>query len=362
MPSVFLSKDTFNQLKRVARQQLPSVRHTHVLEALARAVGQSNFAALTSKLAASERSGPSLFVFSYEDMRRRLSELGYPDAMQWSIDLSGATEVFRTGPVIARSLAALQANGILTAKQRDRLAKCISEQRTILVTGAVRAGKSLVFHALLNEMAIRWPQDEFALCQIAHDESGHQPNVTRYVRDEWWPGGIPAVGQRRLAVDDLQENNLLKTLLSWSHFRGGIGTLHAPTVDSALTLLLRVLGVRGLKYVRAGVDVLVHMENSGVPRVAEIIEQDDLVRHIASLTPPPDQEAAGGPQSSSAKGNRPRPDNGSTMLGIAGTTHHVLHGAERDVHLQAAFARICGVGAEGESVAFVDAKFDGGGR
>ncbi|WP_166742083.1 hypothetical protein [Burkholderia cepacia] len=52
MPSAFLSKGTLNQLKRVACQQLPTVRHTHVLEALARAVGQRNFAALTSKLAA----------------------------------------------------------------------------------------------------------------------------------------------------------------------------------------------------------------------------------------------------------------------------------------------------------------------
>lgn len=52
MPSACLSKGTLNQLKRVACQQLPTVRHTHVLEALARAVGQRNFAALTSKLAA----------------------------------------------------------------------------------------------------------------------------------------------------------------------------------------------------------------------------------------------------------------------------------------------------------------------
>ncbi|PRD92308.1 hypothetical protein [Burkholderia contaminans] len=362
MPSVFLSKDTFNQLKRVARQQLPSVRHTHVLEALARAVGQSNFAALTSKLAESERSGQCLFLFSYEDMRRRLSELGYPGAMQWSIDLSGATEVFRAGPVIAPSLAALQANGILTAKQRERLTTCLSEQKSILVTGAVRAGKSLVFHALLNEMAIRSPQDEFALCQIAHDGSSHRPNVTRYVRDEWWAGGIPAIGQRRLAVDDLQEDSLLKTLLSWSHFRGGIGTLHATSVDRALTLLLRALGVRGFKYFREGVDVLVHIENSGTPRVTEIIERDDLMRHIAALTPPPDEVGTAGLQPVSAKVYRARPDNDSTMLSIAGTTHHLLHGAERDVLLQAAFARICGIWAEGESVPFVDAKFDGGNR
>ncbi|BBA45366.1 hypothetical protein BCCH1_78770 (plasmid) [Burkholderia contaminans] len=104
------------------------------------------------------------------------------------------------------------------------------------------------------------------------------------------------------------------------------------------------------------------MENSGSPRVAEIIERDDLMRHIAALTSPPDQVATASLQSASAKGDRPRPDNDSMMLSIAGTTHHLLHGAERDILLQAAFARICAIDAEGEGVPFVDAKFDGGNR
>ena len=48
MTSIILQADTLDRLKRDARRQLPDVKHSHVLEALAAALGFKSWAASTS--------------------------------------------------------------------------------------------------------------------------------------------------------------------------------------------------------------------------------------------------------------------------------------------------------------------------
>jgi len=80
-------------LKRDARRQLPDVKHSHVLEALAAALGFKSWAALGTHL----DEDPTLQVpfvsrcfvpVSRANLRERLVELGYPQATEWPLSFA----------------------------------------------------------------------------------------------------------------------------------------------------------------------------------------------------------------------------------------------------------------------------------
>ena len=281
MPSAFLSRKSFNQLKRAARQQLPGVQHAHALEALARALGQNNLAALNTRLSRGEDSPVNLFEFSYDELRLRLYALGYPDALNCKIDFSSLTDIFRVRKPYPLTLAELQALGIISPAQRLRLAQLVEERRTVLIVGATGSGKSLLMYVLLNEMALRAPQDEFVLCEWHKEGPEFAPNVARFELrppDGFVPGGVPALGHRRVAIDELVGGTALPVLRSWTSVGGGVGTLYARSADDAFEAITRVLGAAGTDMVRGAVDVVVHMQRErlgDVPRVAEINNRAD---------------------------------------------------------------------------------------
>jgi hypothetical protein len=105
MTSIILKADTLERLKRAARRQLPTVKHSHILEALGRALGFKSYAALCTHL---DEKPPLPLPFvsrcfvpvSRTNLRERLVELGYPQAPEWPLsfsDLEDGTDVVSDG-------------------------------------------------------------------------------------------------------------------------------------------------------------------------------------------------------------------------------------------------------------------------
>lgn len=277
MPSAFLSRNSFNQLKRAARQQLPGVQHAHVLEALSRALGHNNLAALNARLAVGEDNAVHFFLFSYDDLRIRLAELGYPAALTWDIDFSGVTEIFRVKRPFPSTLGALLADGIISLEDRRRFDQLIDRRKSILIIGATASGKSLLMHVLLNEMAIRAPRDEFVVCEMTRDGGEYPPNVARFVKNERELDEHPHFGDRRVAVDEIRDNTSFRVFQSWAAFGGGVGTMYAHSADEVFARMAHILNGRGLETICESIDVVVRMERGGdKPRVAEIVKWAEL--------------------------------------------------------------------------------------
>lgn len=89
MTAIYLHPGPFGLLKRYARKQFPSVKHTHMLEALSRALGVQTWAALGPLLQCAPPFASSdsdvCRVVSTDALLGRLVELGYPEASGWSI-------------------------------------------------------------------------------------------------------------------------------------------------------------------------------------------------------------------------------------------------------------------------------------
>lgn len=276
MPSAFLSRNSFNQLKRAARQQLPGVQHSHVLEALARALGHNNLAALNAALAVGEDTAVRFFLFSYHDLRIRLAELGYSDALTWDLDFSCVTDVFRVKRPFPSTLDALLADGIISLEHRRRFDQLIDQRKSILIIGATSSGKSLLMHVLLNEMAIRAPGDAFVVLEVTRSDAEYPPNVDRFVKSERGPDEPPHFGHRRVAFDELRDGIASNVLRSWTAYGGGLGTLYARSVEDVIPTLTELLGGRGVGSTHEAIDIVVRMERSDKPRVAEIVNWTEL--------------------------------------------------------------------------------------
>jgi hypothetical protein len=310
MPSAFLSRNSFNQLKRVARQQLPGVQHAHALEALARALGQNNLASLKAKLSFGEDNAPRFFIFSYDQLRIRLLELGYEDATKWNLDFSGVTDVFRVKKAFPMTLDALVADGTISLEQRNRLGRLIEQRKSILIIGTTGSRKTILMHVLLSEMSARAPNEEFVLCQTIHEGPEYGTNVKRFIRDEFWPGGYPSFGARRVAFDELRDDTALKVLRSWAAFGGGLATLHARSVEEVFSRLTSLMGGRAGELIRDAVDVIVRMESSGhgiTPKIAEIATREEAAQAMQRSAP-----GAAGKQATSpdARERNVMPDDG----------------------------------------------------
>jgi hypothetical protein len=277
MPSVFLSRNSFNQLKRAAREQLPGVQHAHVLESLACALGHNNLAALKERLATGEDNAPQFFQFSYDDLRIRLMQLGYANAVKWDLDFSGVTDVFRVKRPFPSTLDALLADGIISLEQRGRLDQLIDRRKSILIIGTTSSGKSLLMHVLLNEMAVRAPRDEFLVCEMTRDGGEYPPNVTRFVESEHRQWERPHIGHRRVAIDEIRDDFSARAFDAWIAYGGGVGTMYARRTDEVLPRLAEILsGGRRIEVAGGAIDVVVRMERVDKPRVVEIVTRAEL--------------------------------------------------------------------------------------
>lgn len=283
MPSAFLSRNSFNHLKQAARQQLPGVQHAHALEALARALGQNNLAALKERLATGEDNAPHFFLFSYDDLRIRLLQLGYQDATTWDLDFSGVTDVFRVKRPFPTTLDALVADGIISPEHRRHLDRLIDQRKSILIIGATGSGKSLLMHVLLNEMAVRDPRDEFVVCELTRDASSYPSNVTQLdvtrllnIESARGPREGPDFGHRRVAMDEITDELCSRVFRTWAACGGGLGTMYGLRADEVLARMSCLEGGREPKMLREAIDVVVRMERSDRPRVVEILTQAEL--------------------------------------------------------------------------------------
>ncbi len=143
-------------------------------------------------------------------------------------------------------------------------------------------------HVLLSEMSARTPNEEFVLCQTIHEGPEYGANVKRFIRDEFWPGGYPSFGARRVAFDELRDDTALKVLRSWAAFGGGLATLHARSVEEVFSRLTSLLGGRAGELIRDAVDVIVRMECSDrgiTPRIAEIVTRKEAVEALQRSAP-----------------------------------------------------------------------------
>lgn len=292
LPHAVVSLSSLNALKTIARRQLPGVKHAHVLESLAAALGENNWAALNAKL--SERvhdmDAVLLFMFSYNDLCARLYDFGYRDLNSTDLDFSSVTEIFRR-PDQTQTLRDMVVRGTLTEQHRDQLVRMVEERQSMLIIGMLGSGKTTLMLAILNEMATRAPSEQFALYRDAEEGSGfpanvrtveRHPNVSKH--DE---SSVPTFKRERVAIDEIRDGIGVRAIDAWNRMGGGLGTLTAYSIESCLDRLVLALGVGATRadgnelqpYLRESIDAVIHVDRKATARIKEIATRADLARY-----------------------------------------------------------------------------------
>lgn len=125
-------------------------------------------------------------------------------------------------------------------------------------------------------MAIRAPGDAFVVLEVTRSDAEYPPNVDRFVKSERGPDEPPHFGHRRVAFDELRDGIASNVLRSWTAYGGGLGTLYARSVEDVIPTLTELLGGRGVGSIHEAIDIVVRMERSDKPRVAEIVNWTEL--------------------------------------------------------------------------------------
>ena len=253
MPSFAVSTAQLAALKRSSREQLPQVRHTHILEALARGFYFNSWLALNTQIKAATTS--VITEFSLTAMQTRLEELGYRRASTQHLSFEhlealprGTLSIVTRTPAVERpsiTLDTLTDRGFITPEHRLVLRTLISKGSVIILTGPTATGKTTLATALLTEMARRAPQLHFGFFQQVRELPLQEDNVTHYelmLEDSRW------LHQKRspcdiAVVDDLRDaKQLRRALQSWKRFGQGLITMHTrPSL--AITRLHTVAGL-----------------------------------------------------------------------------------------------------------------------
>jgi hypothetical protein len=296
MPSFFLTPAVFSSFKRASRAQLPEVRHTHVLEALARAFGFNTLAALQSQLSDGPHGTGFAAELSVDAMRSRLVELGYQDALSLDIDFSTINQsgLEEQRSLVNRSrfpqtLEDIKATGAITAIQHKHLAALLDRRSTIVVAGHTGSGRSTMAHALVNEMARRFPDKRFGFFQQTLESPYFPNNVNQFILDieagarrYVTQDGSPVTSKDYdvFVIDALRDSaDARLALRSWSNAGLGIATLNAAP-DKSIERIAALASEDQLdgsqvtamgSRVRSIVNAVVHMENrNGQPRAGKI--------------------------------------------------------------------------------------------
>lgn len=229
MTAIYLHSGPFGLLKRYARRQFPAVKHTHMLEALSRALGVQTWAALAPLLQSappftSQQSAVSRTVAT-DALFDRLVELGYPEASSWSISFAslenGADIVADTGwPIVDTSNQSLD-----PSRDRATLADLFTQWP---LTGAAREMLvDLVIHRAPGSDLSDTIQSAIPLASLGRDVSHRGP--LRGESGGPFPFDVPSAlsALHRVPVEFRQDNAIVgfPILQSFSANRE-TGTLH----------------------------------------------------------------------------------------------------------------------------------------
>lgn len=233
---------TFDLLKHSARQQLPGVKHAHLIEALSWALGSNNYAALKERLKGQGGDPARVLMFSTQDLRQRLRELGYESAGTAPLEFAGLTEIFRKPPPMP-TLSELEASGKMTSELRVEIDRIIDERQSVLITGRTSTGKTTLMVAMLQEMATRSSVDRLTLFEQVQEADELPSNVTRI---EIPPPELMLFEAKkfrgsRVVIDEIRGDLDFSLVQEWRETGGGIGILHASDGEQCINRLTQVV-------------------------------------------------------------------------------------------------------------------------
>lgn len=239
-----LSRPLFEAFKQNGRRQYPSIKHNHLIEALACGFGFKSWAALSKYLDTRQVSmRAEVREFSNEMMQSRLVELGYERSADWP-------ERFGIPDLVYRETISLE--------HWNLLRRLVQSRATIVVSGVAGSGKSSMLHGLLMESAINRPDEQFYL--ISEDEyvTGLTKNVFQQERDTTFLRNKASDEIRfapflahynrhssTLVLDSIRDRVSAKTAFAhWSETGGGLATFNTFDGDerSPLEHIAMLLG------------------------------------------------------------------------------------------------------------------------
>lgn len=284
MPSIMLTPSGLSALKRAVRVQLPNVKNTHLLEALARGFGFNTCAALNTALS-NVPAGTTLAAdLSMEAVVARLAEFGYPEAeASMSLFPEAAMRLLANPAVeshqisrsrerslipmatvfVSATLDGMEAQGAMSAEHGATIRTLLERRSVILITGQIGSGKSTMMRALMPGMAAHVSRGSIGLVQHAREFEQLPVNVTEIFRDQTGraprryitSAGDPAhlsdydtFFVDEVTLHDPQTDD--RILSAWRQTRVGLGTanMHHPFAND------RVLEV---------IDAIIYMQSEG---------------------------------------------------------------------------------------------------
>lgn len=247
MPSIMLSARHVHYLKRGARAQLPQVKNSHLLEALARGFSFDTWAALNTALKNATAEAPLFADFAPDWAVARLVELGYPELANHSLVLAPPpAKALDISPAddhrCFHMLDALAKRGMFTAEHHSTIRRLVELPNRIMIAGATGTGKSTLMRAILEVQAHRHRNHRIGLYQDVREFTDYPDNVVEFLpgpsdasmdRDtrmyvtldgEWDSAGEYGT----LCIDDMREPVFSTVVLeSWQASGYGVATIHA---------------------------------------------------------------------------------------------------------------------------------------
>jgi ABC-type glutathione transport system ATPase component len=251
-------------LKRAIRTQLPAVKSTHLLEALARGFGFNTWVALNtalSRLAANESLAAGL---SREAIVARLAKFGHPEAeirmtlfaeVSMLAIMSPPTQsnatinsrIATATVTISTTLEDMEARGMISAEHGASIRELLARRSVILISGETGSGKSTMMRALMPGMAAHVSPQRIGLIQHVREFDHVPKNVSEIFLDQsssarsyvTLAGEPPRMSDYgTFFVDEmslLSPKTAASIFSTWKLSRVGLGTAHLllPFVDES---------------------------------------------------------------------------------------------------------------------------------
>ncbi len=155
--------------------------------------------------------------------------------------------------------------GVINKEQLDCLQKAIREKTSILVIGGTQSGKTTLCNALLDEMALAYPNDRLA---IIEDTIELQCNVANKIQlrtsDNRTMDDLLKYCMRlrpdRIIVGEVRGKEAYSLIKAWNTGHpGGLSTIHANSAQSGLLRLEQLISEAGIPVDRRGIIEAVNM-------------------------------------------------------------------------------------------------------
>ena len=141
---------------------------------------------------------------------------------------------------------------IMTAAQRDQIARAVADKRNILVVGGTGTGKTTLVNAIIREMAEAFPDQRLVVLEDTTELQVQSPNhcvlrtsMTTSMQDLL--RATMRLRPDRILVGEVRGAEALALLKAWNTgHSGGVATVHANDSLAALTRLEQLVAEGGL--------------------------------------------------------------------------------------------------------------------